>query len=805
MHKDLTQSKAKTIISYGIYPILTAVCLLFVAWIGRMSYDNTCVSLKEEYIAMVTQAQINSIENSLNFGREFENYYGMDELLSSICEETKAGVELLVISPDGTPRYTTLSESEESISLLTMASDANFLNRARNALYNESGFEAITMGDKDAMIFPILVHDVDIVGYMVAIYEQSHLAEISGSQENFIKERGVMLLVFILVIFAALTVLRLVVKGRKISNKWYVRYAAVAIIMGGMLLFILSIYRDYEQKYANVVSINADDTAHFIANSIDSLQKKGLLLDDIEAVSEYIKGFTVKNKSIESIAVVMNYYDTNSSSTIISIPIKNKKAFVNVSVNQSFLKERSTNMRLVFGAIFVICLMITYEIVRAAHVLLEEERVTLTEVSDSSDELFGTEDCEHRRKSREVGVWVRLLAFLTYTALYTSMPYAAVIMRNWKATVFGLSDAVSASLPLTVELLSVLLVSLLIQKVFRDSKLDTIKLLALPVLIICNISCGYVNSPYLLLALRALCGVGFAFLKYWLNSLVAAGSYEDRDIQKNYAQLNGGLLCGITIGASLGSVLAASKGYQFNYLFTAIICFAVLILTSFLLQTKDWDANRIQQLTQAQKANVSWAKLLRNKGILGALLLGDVPLNIGLMYVVSFLPVYMSAVGQSEVATSYAYLINGVAGVYVGVLLIKLLKNVSTYVGSVITFVMCGVGILVLVVGPSTGMIMLSAGILGLFDGYGTPTITGFFTSSPAAKDTDKASLLTVYNSVGSGVQIICPLLYNVIIQPDGKTTYLFIFGICYLIIAALFFMTFGGKSHTSGVKGENS
>ena len=85
----------------------------------------------------------------------------------------------------------------------------------------------------------------------------------------------------------------------------------------------------------------------------------------------------------------------------------------------------------------------------------------------------------------------------------------------------------------------------------------------------------------------------------------------------------------------------------------------------------------------------------------------------------------------------------------------------------------------------------MSAGIMGLFDGFGTPAITGFFTGLPAVQKADTASMLTVFNSVGSAVQIVCPMLYNLLIQPDGKTTYLLLFGIGYAVVTVLFFFAF--------------
>jgi predicted MFS family arabinose efflux permease len=319
-------------------------------------------------------------------------------------------------------------------------------------------------------------------------------------------------------------------------------------------------------------------------------------------------------------------------------------------------------------------------------------------------------------------------------------------------------------------------------------KLSRFMAFVFPFLILGNLACMVVGTPYLLIGLRAFCGIGFAFLKYWLNSIVAAGSKDDESFSINCGRLNAGLLGGITVGASLGAILAESLGYQSNYMFTAIILGILLVWA---LLTTPWKL--LQQLqgtesaeeeSHAEKGNLGG--VLKNPKVLLTILFGCVPLNIGLMYVVAFVPSYMDCIGQTAIATSYVYLINGLAGVYIGMIVLNLLKKKSLYMSASLALFVAAGGMLVLLVSKSLGIILLSAGILGLFDGFGTPSITSYFTGLSSDKS-ETAGMLTAFNMVGSAVQILCPMLYNVLIQPDGKTTYLAIFAVAYAVVAVLF------------------
>ncbi len=774
MNKKLSDK----LLSTAVYVILAVGCLAFVFWIAQMSYDNTCIELQEEYVSVGIREEVNNIQTSIDFGKDLDNFYGMDEIIESICQQASNDVRVIVTDVNIKPLYTSMPESDDSVKALSHIFDNNFVNNVKS-IDPESKGEVLDYGDDSCLVFPINSLKKGHQGFLVAVYSKNDFLEDSTKVTTTGIGENTFLIVMSLFVVVLVAICKFAFEPNFKSEKWYVKHMMVIIIMMCMMVFIMYMYSSFTVKQEKLIRNSANVTASFAQKAIVRLQNKGLSLDNLDMVSEYLNNMVDENKSIESISVVKNYYFTNDAESLIALPISNGEAYVNISVNRNFIQEKLNSMRLMFGAVFIICLMITYEMTKLPQIVTSK---FLKKKNSEVNQLDGVPD------------QIRLLSFMTYTALYTSTPYAAVIMRSWKASVFGLSPSVSASLPLTIELLCVLIASLIIQKFFADFKLSRMTYLVFPIIILCNAACASVNSPYLLIILRALCGIGFAFLKYWLNSYVAAGSTDDKAIQKNFAELNGGLLCGITIGASLGSIMAESKGYQFNYYFTAIICVAVLVVSVLLMPWKEIDEVRLAGASSKKEKSGSFLSMLKNADVLKALFVGDVPLNIGLMYVVSFLPVYMSAVGQSGVVTSYAYLINGLAGVYVGVFMIRLLRKVSTFIGSVIALFLGAAGILVLVLGGSAGIILLSAGIMGLMDGYGTPTITGFFTGLKGTEDMDKAGMLTLFSSVGSAVQIACPVLYNIIIQPDGKTTYLFIFGLCFAAAAVLFFLLLGGK-----------
>lgn len=449
-----------------------------------------------------------------------------------------------------------------------------------------------------------------------------------------------------------------------------------------------------------------------------------------------------------------------------------------VEINQAYIGEKINLMALTFGAVFAVCLMITYELTNMAGILT----VRISKDFNHKNE----------RQSEGISSQIRVLSFLTYTAVYTSTPYAAVLMRSWDASVFGLSKAASASLPLTVELVSVLAASAVIQKVYQKLRPNRYLYFVFPFLILGNLACMTVSSPYLLIGLRVFCGIGFAFAKYWLNDIVAAGSTDEESFGLNCGKLNAGLLGGITIGSSLGGIFAQALGYQANYMFTALILVILCLWAVFTMpwklmaQMKKEMAKTAETEENTLEAHKNRSGILENPKMLLTLLLGCVPLNVGLMYVVAFVPSYMNNIGQSAVAASYVYLINGLAGVYLGMFVLKAARKKSAFFCASAALFLAALGILLLLAGNHLGVIMMSAAVMGLFDGFGTPSVTSHFTGLAADKS-QTAGMLTVFHMTGSGVQILCPMLYNLMIQPDGSKIYLAVFGAVYLVLAGMF------------------
>lgn len=264
-----------------------------------------------------------------------------------------------------------------------------------------------------------------------------------------------------------------------------VRLIPVIMVMAGLLVQISVLFLDYQKQYEALIYENAGRLSEHMEDRVSDLMEKGLLPDQLSAISPYFEKKAAGNDVIWNIRIVHSYMDTADSlgrvdqDTILN-PVKGDGSLdVLVKVNRRFITGQMGKMTASFAVIFIICMMVSYEVMKLIDIV--------------------------KRKRAE--------------------PAAAVSL----------------------------------------------------------------------------------------------------DIK---------LLRGITVGGTVGAIVADARGYQFNYLFTSVLLMAALIGAGGIIP---WDFIRQRRrltVEKAKSAGIRNSVILRDKEVLKILLLGDVPLNIGLMYVV---------------------------------------------------------------------------------------------------------------------------------------------------------------------------
>jgi MFS family permease len=267
----------------------------------------------------------------------------------------------------------------------------------------------------------------------------------------------------------------------------------------------------------------------------------------------------------------------------------------------------------------------------------------------------------------------------------------------------------------------------------------------------------------MLIVLRMLCGVGFAGVKTVINTVVSFGSNSDETRGRNLTEMNAGLLGGITCGGSLGAIIFGSLGFSCNFIIAAVILAGFTVLTIAVIPWEHINPNTSETLNDSAKPAQNPVLMLAKGTVRRFILLVTIPLNVGLMFIVSFLPGYVVKLNLPPLLISYGYLFNGIAGIYIGPPLAKALtRKLGKPACISIMLLMGAASMLACAVSPGISTILFAAALMGLFDGFGTPVSMDYFIEMPQIRnnigDTGALAMLSV---LGNAVQMISPMLYG--------------------------------------------
>lgn len=788
-----------------VFSVFIAIAMSFVSWLIYAVFAESYRDIKQQYYYVVSNQVVEDIENSVKNGKEIERFYGMDKKLNNMLDlisTSSIPVQTAITDKDGGILYTSYALNEKKAEFDALVRGEN---TAANIKFegDNSAYRIVSQNDYDVMIQPVLDPDGAQIGSMVLFYESEAVErELLPQRQssNFVTMVCAGSVIFILLLYFILIPRSITEDSENSEENSLERYEhkqrqnrfmfviPVVLIMAGLMVQCFVSYNFYQKRYRDVMFEGATGISKYIGEIIDDLNTKGVPYEKMNGLAEYLSGKVNDSPLLWNVSIVKVYADTSGilshdSEYNVSMPIGEisdtfENMHINIEISKEYIDSKMINMLLVFVVAFAVAILMIYELLKLPDSLFA--RMSKTYKTSKTEQ------------ARSVAPAVRLGAFIAYTGLYAATPFSAVLISQWNKSLFGLSVSFLASVPMTAELLATMLCSLLLLPVYKRLNLKLVFSVSALLSVAANIACFMVGGPAELIVCRFISGIGFAGIKYSLNSIVSQGSDSEATTTDNLAALNAGLLGGITCGASLGAIIASSVSVQTTYLIAGVLMASFVLL---MLALSPWKL--IAENSAVEEAAVKGEKkkkggvfsLVFSFDFLRYALLVAVPLNFGLMFIVAFFPGFVTSLGLPEITTSYGYLINGMIGIYAGP---KLLKALSQKIGRTacvfITLLLAAVSVLILNIDLPLIIVLVSVGLLGLFDGFGTPASSDYYVNMPSVKKVGVNQGLAVLSVIGSIIQTFSPILYSVILS--NGIAGMNILGIAFGVCAFLFIVT---------------
>ena len=788
-----------------VFTVFIAVAMSFVSWLIYAVFSENYRDVKQQYYAVVSGNIVENIENSVKNGKQIDRFYGMDnelnEMLTLITTDT-VKVNAAVTDTAGKILYSSVSASEEREQYYAMLNDVGVRENLLFAEGETAKYKVVTSGSYDVMLQPIYDQSSNQIGTMALFYHAEDIERELLPQKQLSNTTTAICIgavILVLIVYMAFLPRSLtedkseeemqdavMAYTYKQKQNRFMFLIPVAIIMVGLLVQCVLSYNSYQKRYKEVMFEGAAGIASYLGDITEDLHNKGVSYDRMYGLDQYLSEKVGETPLLWSINVVKVYADTSditgrdseyTVSSVLESADETERVRINVEVSKAYIDEKMMDMLLVFIASYAVALIMIYELLKLPDALFKRLSHSFRESKKTQAEIAAPV--------------LRLGMFIAYTGMYVGIPFSGVMITQWNQSVFGLSVAFLASIPMTAELLATMLCSLLLLPLFKRIPLKGLFTGAVLVSVSANMLCFLAGSPMELIALRFVSGMGLAGFRYAMNTIVAQSALEDGQTTANLAALNAGLLGGITCGGTLGAIIASAIGIQTAYLISAIllVMFGVIVLGLAPWRLVKENGTELLPAKANEKTHNSVLSYLGDLSLWRYLLLVAIPMNFGLMFVVAFFPSFVSSMGLPEVVTSYGYLINGLVGIYIGPKLLNALSKTMGRSACVILALLLGaVSVFVFNVDWPLVTVLVSVALLGLFDGFGTPATSSYYVNLPVIKQMGASKGLTILSVVGSIVQTASPVVYSLILASGLYGTN--ILGLVFCACAFLFLLS---------------
>lgn len=385
---------------------------------------------------------------------------------------------------------------------------------------------------------------------------------------------------------------------------------------------------------------------------------------------------------------------------------------------------------------------------------------------------------------------IRPIAFLFLFCIDISISFLPLHMEAIYEPLFGFSKAMVMGLPISMEMFASG-IAILSAGVWMDRRGWYEPFFWGLVLAFLGLLYSWAapNALQFILS-RGIVGAGYGFSLMAVQGFVIVHSDEKNQAQ-GLAQLFAGVYAGSICGGAMGAMLAERIGYRTVFLIAAAILVLVILGILVLMETSLKQRN---PMTGSKAGGPTGMEQIRafffNRSILGLLLFGIIPSATAVVgFVNYFFPVYLDRIGTSQSNIGRVYMVFGLCLIYIA----PFIGRIMDASGSKKKYLVIGgaLGSLALILYYFFGGLAVTAGAIFLlslsmcFDASRPYALT--FRETRNLGIGKSLSIFTSFEKIG---QIIGPILFGVLFMAKDLHLALAYFGIGYLALTLVFFLT---------------
>lgn len=356
---------------------------------------------------------------------------------------------------------------------------------------------------------------------------------------------------------------------------------------------------------------------------------------------------------------------------------------------------------------------------------------------------------------------VRLIIFVTFLAFNMATSFLPVYAANLVSESIGIPKELAASLPVTLNLAFMGIMSLFCAPLMARFKFKTIAVVSACICLGGDLTIFLTSSYYTLILGLILNGIGVGLITNCINMFIA--SSKDMELKRDgFSIFNSGSISGINIGSMLGASLAGILDQQ--KVFAVSSCAWILVGILFILFGKyiSQASRQVDAVTNKDKtAKMGFGRFIASPQVWGYMLFIQIPYIMLNSFIYYYVPLYGADQGFSENTTCLLLMVNSLCSVFFGVALTnfftKRFREKTIYISTVMSLA----ALLLFAASPTVSVLIVTLLIMGISSSFGVSTKSVYFTELPKVVRYGAEESMGVYNLADNAGESVGPMIFG--------------------------------------------
>lgn len=796
---------------------LGAVAILILAQmvtfiLALSSFENTYrASLISRYQFLGGEMR-KKIETSVNFGKPFHKYAGMDLLFEEFMAKDPDITGFFVTDPQGMVFYSTRPEAQGHKVPIEERMPVFKQNDEVSALQ----VQVIEQEESAYLVFPVYYNQQTWAG---KIYLQFSKRTIAAAVKTMIVSnlRYFIPLLLFSVLAAWFFLYRLIKSPREhrsfFSKKFSKQTASYVIVLAVLLLSQVAYtalnVSYFRKSYVSLINQNLHGFSGVVRENfqyyldlglkIQRLKKaEHLLLDRVRSIPECDKMVVLdmenrvlysadqdqKTESILESAIPRRISaETRKEQEMIEAPLVSQgqvQGFLLLKPNRDLIDEKAFNIFLDALTVVVIAMVFSFQLM-ALFSLMFQKKSGIETVANPIEE-----------EGRSMKI-IRLASFIFFFGESIPLSFLPLYIQKLylenPITFLGFSQETLLSIPISTFMFGVSIFVLATGSLSRKLSSRRVFLLCVPMIVAGSLLSAMATDIVQLAIFRFISGLGYGGAIITGISLVVENTHSGNRTA-GFGYWSAGYAAAFICATAMGGVVAERLGFRAGMLVSTLFgAFFGLFVFFFV---KNREVKKTQPvLGETEKTKITFKdffSIFKNQSLIAALLFASVPVQIAFIGVFQYsFPLYMGTMGVSpsnigRILTIYALI--SLLTPYIGRLADKYRnEKIFIIIGNLIT----GLSLLLFMFSQDMMMLIFVIMAIGIGGMFVDATEEAYITSSEEAQRMGEAKLLSIYTTYEKVAAILVPLIAGTLINTLGYShSIAFMGGL--ILVGVLFF-----------------